>query len=149
RSQARERERGVDLLPPGRGLRARLQGPSLQQAGEVERDAAGRVPGVRQPTDPRPWWHPSAVHLATMPDLDDHDGPFAVDDLVDNPIVALSHAVQVVTAQLLGSGRARLRGQLVHPAGHSTAMFPWNILELLDRRRLDSNPTACHDDAGP
>jgi len=35
----------------------------------------------------------SAVDLTTMTNLDDHDGEILIDDLVEDSVVALSHAV--------------------------------------------------------
>lgn len=84
-----------------------------------------------------------------MPDPDDVHDEIAINDLIQNAVDPLSYPIELVPAELLGSGRTRILRERMDPCYDAHAILLWNLLELSDGRRCDQQPITCHGAAGP
>lgn len=57
----------------------------------------------------------SAVNVAPVSDLHDRHDDLTFDDLADDSVAALPHAVHLATGELLATGRPRVRAQCLDP----------------------------------
>src|SRR5213596_764024 len=86
----------------------------------------------------------SAVHLATVSDPDDDDNQVRVFDGVEDPIVSLPYAIQLVTCKLLASRRAGVAGEPMDSGNDASTILGRHRFEFLDGRWLDLQFIACH-----
>ena len=85
------------------------------------------------------------VHVAAMPDPHDVDDEAAIEDLVDDPVVANAHPIGVVFArQLAARGWARIVGEEVD-RGADPLLFPaWQRRERSDGSASDLDLVLAH-----
>ncbi len=58
-----------------------------------------------------------------MGDLDDHNDVVSISDLVEDPVAALSHSVELSAGQLLGIGPSGLVSQCRNPFQNPRNVF--------------------------
>ena len=88
----------------------------------------------------------SAVHLATMPDLEYRNDALGVIDRVDDSVISLANSVSVgVARQLFTAGRARVIAQSPNPIDDTLPVaLLSNAVEFPRSRALDIDPISCH-----
>jgi hypothetical protein len=86
----------------------------------------------------------SAIHLTTMTYHDDHNRRVGVSHGVEDAVVVLAHTVEIVTRELLASGRARLVREPSDSGDEALAVFLRQGFKFLCGRWLDEQLIACH-----
>src|SRR5882762_7765303 len=128
---------GAKMLP---NARASNQANHWIEAGKTLSVGSGDYwtapPGVIRPA--------SAIHLATMTYHDDHNRLIGISHGVEDAVVSLAHTVEIVTRELLASGRTRIARKLSDPGDEAPAVLLGQGFEFLCGRCLDEQPIACH-----
>jgi hypothetical protein len=65
-----------------------------------------------------------AIHLPAVPYPDHQDDQVFILDRIQDAVVSLSNAVQIVTGELLAAGRTRVRGQMTEPRDQPLPILP-------------------------
>jgi hypothetical protein len=85
-----------------------------------------------------------------MANLVGHDQERAVVHGVENPVIALAHAVEVVLArEFFAALRSRVATECLNPQGDALAVLFEKGLELFAGRGLDLEPIVCLAAGGP
>src|SRR5437867_1377806 len=91
----------------------------------------------------------ASVDFATVPNLVDHDQDRVVVNGVENPVIALAHAVEVLASQLFAALGSRVGGECLNPGGHALTVLLRQDLEFFGGRGLDLEVIVCHGAGGP
>lgn len=73
----------------------------------------------------------SAIHVTAVPDTDDRDEQFAIDDLIENAVVALTQPVLLLATQLFATEWPWIARQAFDLCDGAATVFWWERFDFL------------------
>ena len=84
------------------------------------------------------------VDLTAIADAHNRDYQLGIENLVQNPIVALATPVLIVATEFLNADGPRIFGQASDPGGDPLTIFGRHAFQFLRGRLCEQDAIACH-----